>query len=96
MVVVEGIIGKRHGWGGVCVGGLVHIVWVIKSATKNNGNKINVGLKWPLMDKIRSNNQPTVSGSNRLDVGDKARWSGSLLGYTVPLFGASNRVTQKQ
>ena len=32
---------------------------------------------------MRSNNQPRVGSSNRLDVREEARWSGSLWGYFV-------------
>ena len=76
-------------------GGGVQSFGLANQRQKNSGNKINIGPKRPPMDGIQSNNQPTVGSSDRLDVGEEERWSGSLWGDTVLSFGASNRVTQK-
>ena len=76
-------------------GGLFPSFGLLNQQQKNNQNKINVGLKRPPMDGMQSNNQPTAGGSDKLDVGEVVRGGRSEWGNTVPLFGTSNRATQK-
>jgi hypothetical protein len=61
---------------------------------KKYPNQITVGLKWPPMDGIHSNNQPTVRGSDRLDVGEETLVGEPVGGHRL-IIGASNGAMQK-
>jgi hypothetical protein len=41
----------------------------------------------------RHNNQPRVGFCNRLEVGEEARWAGSVWGHVIPSFRALNGAT---